>query len=141
MPHRTLLALVLTAAAQSGGCGTIYNIKQPAVAPPDRPGADLCRVYGGVRGDWDNFWHYPWNPATPHVDYVCIPLLAACNLFLDGVGDTITLPCTAVKAMRRALAHSSASASAPITVVVPVPEVAAAGGAPPAAAPPVTSRR
>ena len=139
MSHRTLLALVLGAAALSGGCGTIHNVKLPAVPPEHNPNAELCQIYGGVRNDWNDFWHYPWNPGTPYCDYVFIPLLGACNLCLDGVGDTITLPCTAVKAMRRAISGSKTPASVPVEVAVP--EVATGGQTPPVTQPQVTLQR
>ncbi|MBN9122180.1 MAG: hypothetical protein J0I06_24080 [Planctomycetes bacterium] len=135
MPHRTLLVLVLAATALSGGCGTIANVNRPVVAPPNNPDAPVCRIYGGVRSDWDAFWHYPWSNTTPYVDYVAIPLLAVVNLALDGAGDTITLPYTAVESMRRALRRPDASSGyVPIAATAPAQEPVAPA-VPPAPAP------
>lgn len=102
MPRRTTLVLVLVAAAASGGCGTLDNIQRPCVAPPEKPDGKVCRLYGGVRGDWAIVSEYPLSRAPSPVDYVAIPVLAAGDLFFDVVADTLTLPYTAYEEARRA---------------------------------------
>ena len=130
MPHRPPLALVLAAAVLSGGCGTLDNVTRPTVAPADSPGAPVCRAYGGVRGDWAVMSEYPWDRTTSYIDYAVLPLLAAGTLLFDVVGDTVTLPYTAVEEVRRAFYRPAApSGFAPVVV----PEAVTA--APPATTP------
>lgn len=129
MSRRTSLALVLVLAALGGGCGTLDNVKRPCVAPPHNPDAPVCRIYGGVRSDWDIIWDYPLSQAPTPVDYVAIPVLAAGDLFFAFVGDTLTLPYTAYEEVRRAFfPPAAASQFAPVVVTesapVPLPQPA-----------------
>lgn len=125
MPRRTPLALALAAALLGGGCGTVHNLKLPGVPPPDAPGAKVCRVYGGVRGDWPVIFDYPLSETKEYADYVFIPLWAATDLFFSAVADTLTLPYTAVEELRRAFARPAAPAGfAPVVVAAeaaPIP--------------------
>jgi hypothetical protein len=102
MAHRTTLALVVSLALACAGCGTLENVKRPCFPPPDAPTASLCKVYGGVRGDWDIIMDYPWERTDSFLDYVTVPPLAAFDLFFALVGDTITLPYTGYEEVRRA---------------------------------------
>ena len=102
MSHRLPFALVLSAALACAGCGTLHNVKLPAVAPPESPNAPVCRAFGGVRGDWAIMTEYPWKRTPYYVDYVVLPVLAGVVLFLDGAGDAVTLPYTVVEEARRA---------------------------------------
>jgi hypothetical protein len=137
MSRRTSLALVLVLAAVGGGCGTLDNVKRPTVAPPHKPDAPVCRVYGGVRSDWDIIWDYPLSRAPSPVDYVAIPVLAAGDLFFAFVGDTLTLPYTAYEEVRRAFfPPSAASEFEPVVVSESVPTAVTAAPVPPQATAP-----
>jgi hypothetical protein len=120
--------LVLVAAL-CGGCGTLDNIKRPTFAPPNKPDAKVVRIYGGVRGDWGIMTDYNWSRTVSYADYVFIPLLASGDLVFDVVGDTVTLPYTAVAEIRRATRRPNA----PAAPAVPEP-------LPPGAPPTTTSR-
>ena len=125
MPRRTPLAVLLAATLLGGGCGTIDNLRRPAVAPANAPSAPVCRVYGGVRGDWAVISDYPWESVETYLDYVTVPLLAAGDLVFDVIGDTLTLPYTAVEVYRRAT-HRPAAPAEVVEVAdidVPLPPV------------------
>lgn len=124
MPRRTPLAVLLAATLLSGGCGTIDNLHYPAVAPANAPSAPVCRVYGGVRGDWAVISDYPWKPVVTYLDYVTVPLLAAGNLVFDVIGDTLTLPYTAVEAYRRATYRPAAPAYAAPAGIADIADIA-----------------
>jgi hypothetical protein len=102
------LALVLVAAL-CGGCGTLDNIKRPTFAPPNKPDAQVVRVYGGVHGDWAIMTHYDWSRTASYLDYAFIPLMAGADLVFDVVGDTVTLPYTLVAEARRATRRPNAT--------------------------------
>jgi hypothetical protein len=102
------LALLLVAAL-SGGCGTLDNIKRPTFPPPNKPDAKVVRVYGGLRGDFKLMTEYDWNRTASYIDYAFIPVLAVVDIALDVVGDTITLPYTAVAELRRATKRPNAT--------------------------------
>jgi hypothetical protein len=102
MSHRTSIALVLTVALTSAGCGTFQNVKRPCVPPPGNPDAPVCRIFGGVRSDWASMREYPLTQTTHYADYVVLPLMMAGDLVLVTVGDTVTLPYTAYEEVRRA---------------------------------------
>jgi uncharacterized protein YceK len=95
------LVLVLVAAF-SGGCGTLANIKRPEIPPPNKPDAQVVRVYGGVREDWALISEYPWDRTVSFLDYVFIPVLAGIDLTFDLGADTVTLPYTLYTEGRRA---------------------------------------
>lgn len=105
--------VAVTLAALAGGCGTVHNCRRPTLPPADAPGADVCRAYGGVRGDWDAITDYPWRTTPSWLDYVVVPALAATDLGFTAFGDTITLPYTAVAEVRRALAGPGATSAPP----------------------------
>ena len=107
------------------GCGTVHNVRRPTLPPAESPGAEVCRVYGGVRGDWDAATDYPWRTTPTWVDYVVLPALATVELGLTALGDTVTLPYTVVAEVRRALAGPGATQPP-----VPVPVVADPGAGP-----------
>jgi uncharacterized protein YceK len=136
MTHRTPLALALAVALLGGGCGTIHNLKQPTVAPPDAPTAPVCRAYGGVRGDWPVIWDYPLSQTKEYVDYVLIPLWATVDLAFSAFADTFTLPYTAAAELRRALDRPAKEPVAEFTPVVvsespvPIPTTPAPGPLP-----------
>jgi hypothetical protein len=116
------LALVLTlTAALSGGCGTMINVKNPTVAPPHKPDAQVCTIYGGVIGDCKAFMEFPWKKKE-YLDYVMIPILATITISLDVVADTITLPYTTYETIRRMYRKpDNGSASGTVTVQGAVP--------------------
>ncbi|MBP3955539.1 YceK/YidQ family lipoprotein [Gemmata sp. G18] len=93
MIGRKSLAVGLVASALGGGCGTVDNLRQPTVAPVRNPDATVCRVYGGVRGDWAAMSAYPWDRVTCTADYLLVPMMGI-DLFFTFVGDTFTLPYT-----------------------------------------------
>jgi hypothetical protein len=140
MTHRLPLALALAAALLGGGCGTIHNIRLPTVEPPDAPTAKVCRIYGGIRGDVPIIFDYPLSKSTELIDYVAIPLLAANDIVWSTVGDTITLPYTALETLRRYVHHHKAKSSAPGEVVVEesIPPIPATPPAAPLPLPPPT---
>ncbi len=115
MTYRTSLVLAFTAALSSG-CGTFYNLTQPGIAPPEAPTAKVCRVYGGVRGDWPLIWDYPLSQTKDYADYVFIPLWATVDIVLSAFGDTLTLPYTAAEEVRRMLAPSAEASFTPASV-------------------------
>jgi uncharacterized protein YceK len=133
MPRRSTLAVAL-ASALLGGCGTIHNLKQPGVPPPDAPNAQVCRVYGGVRGDWPVIWDYPLSETKEYVDYVFIPLLAGIDITFSAFADTLTLPYTAVEELRRAFSRPAGEPAPefrPVAVSeVPIPTTPAPGPLP-----------
>jgi uncharacterized protein YceK len=143
--RRIPLAVALALALLGSGCGTLDNVNRPTHPPPGNPEAPVCRVYGGVRGDWALISEYPLSQTTVYADYVAIPVLAGINLFFSAVGDTITLPYTIVEELRRAFGRGARSSEfAPVVMpgtTMPAapppnasPDVAAspATGAPPA---------
>jgi hypothetical protein len=113
---------MLAIALLGGGCGTLQNVNCPAVAPADNPNAPVCRVYGGARGDWAIISEYPLSESPSYADYVVIPVMAAGHLVFDVIGDTVTLPYTAVEEVRRAFYRPSASSEfSPMIVPVTLP--------------------
>jgi uncharacterized protein YceK len=135
MSRRTSLALIPAVALLCAGCGTMDNVKRPAIAPPTNPDAKVCRAYGGVRGDWEVISEYPWGRAETPLDYVVVPLLAGGDLFFTALGDTLTLPYTLVEEGRRAFARPASQANFSPTLV---PEDVSGASATPAA--PATPR-
>lgn len=121
MTGRSALAAAVALAGLGGGCGTVDNIRRPVLPPPNNPNAQVCRVYGGVRGDWAVMAEYPWGNAPTFLDYIVVPAMAVADLALTGVGDTVTLPYTAAAEARRALDHSAASSPLPLPVTVSDP--------------------
>lgn len=81
---------------------------------------------------------YPWSETTSYLDYAVIPILAAGDLFFTGIGDTITLPYTAVEEARRAFRRPDTSANfVPVAAPEPVatPERVSTTQPPPRLAP------
>ena len=107
MTGRRTFVLGLAVAALSAGCGTMGNLKRPAVAPASAPDAPVCRIYGGVREDWAVMSQYQWNPVVSYLDYVVLPVLAAGGLTATFLGDTLTSPYTLAVEARRALGGSA----------------------------------
>ncbi len=120
--RRTFAALGLAATLLSGGCGTMDNVKRPTLPPPNKPDAKVCRIYGGLRGDFSVMTEFQQSSITSFLDYIVLPVLATTDLALDVVGDTITLPYTAVAEIRRAfyrgplpeLSQTTAPESSPV---------------------------
>ncbi len=104
MVGRKSLAAALLASAIGGGCGTVDNLRQPTVAPTSNPDAPICRVYGGVRGDWAAMSTYPWDKVTCTADYLLVPIMGF-DLIFTFVGDTFTLPYTAGTEIWRLVGH------------------------------------
>lgn len=81
-------------AALASGCGTIDNVRRPVYPLPNSTNVQVCRVYGGVRGDFSVMTEYPWRTTPSIIDYVVLPLMAVFDLALSTAGDTVTLPYT-----------------------------------------------
>ena len=115
--RRSLVAATVLAALSSG-CGTVDNIRRPVMPAPNSTNAQVCRVYGGVRGHWDAITDYSWHETPCVLDYALLPVMAAVDLGLSAVGDTFTLPYTVGAEVWR-LFHRQDAPSEPFSVVVP----------------------
>lgn len=123
--RRTLVAAMVLVAL-CGGCGTIDNIRRPVMPAPNSTDAQVCRVYGGVRGHWAAIADYPWRDTPCVLDYIVLPAMAVVDLGLSAVGDTFTLPYTIGAELWRAYHRQSASSPEvmsfdPVADSVPVP--------------------
>lgn len=85
-----------TLAFLSGGCGTVWNLRQTAarkVVPEEPPDAPMDRIYGGVRADWSEFKRLKYDPESPYLGPgTFLPPLI--DLPFSVIGDTLTLPYT-----------------------------------------------
>lgn len=98
----TIRCLVLPfAALLSAGCGTISNLNptdQPFSGPQQDDAPRKTRVFGGVRSDWTGLTTLDWNDNNAMASSIILPLYVA-DLPLSLVGDTMTLPYTALRAL------------------------------------------
>jgi uncharacterized protein YceK len=131
MVGRATFVVGAALAAATAGCGTLDNIKRPAVAPPSNPNAPVCRVYGGVTGEFKVIASFPKESIATPLDYVIIPVLATIDLALTVVGDTVTLPYTIGVEVRRAVRPSSGTPPPPPEATnAPVPPPVTSNAAP-----------
>lgn len=104
------LWLTLPFAVLPVGCGTAHNLNPIGESPIKGPGQDdaplkTTRVFGGVRSDWTGLTTLNWNDEYSFLNFVVLPFYVA-DLPLSLVGDTVTLPYTAVYALfSQRLAH------------------------------------
>lgn len=86
----------------SVGCGTAHNLNPTGEALIKGPGQDdpskTTRVFGGVRSDLTGLTTLSWNDEYSFLNFIVLPFYVA-DLPLSLVGDTVTLPYTAVYAL------------------------------------------
>ena len=128
MCGRKMLVGAALVAALGGGCGTVDNVRRPVYPLPNSSNAQVCRIYGGVRGDFGVMTEYPWRTTPSVIDYVALPAMAGVDLVLSAIGDTITLPYTCGVEVWRAFRPDPPArevliepAPSPVSVPVPVP--------------------
>ncbi|QEG27734.1 hypothetical protein GobsT_24940 [Gemmata obscuriglobus] len=125
MGGRNKLVIAALAAALGGGCGTVDNVRRPVYPLPNSPNTHVCRVYGGVRGDFGMMTEYPWRDTPSFIDYIVLPVMSAIDLGLSAFGDTVTLPYTVGVEVWRAFNPDPPppreSLQVPVTVAEPAP--------------------